>query len=1118
LVFGALLSVSLVSALSVFEPFGLSVARFPNGTLYTLANVTVQIYPDNSGGSTIYEENFTNRLINGTFAVVLGQNSTIETYMNKNYFYDLKINGVDQNFTNNTGGKNDRLPFTASRGWVNASYVNITGSGTSQLDNRLLTSILSELYTSGAAANITELRSQMSSATQNITSIILNITALNTTVNNMLTIQNGLTINLTNINASLQVTQDTLANWINISSYTKNGSSINDSLKITQDTLANWRNITGDGNYSVINITNYLFLNGTNITIFLSQTASNISGINATLSSVNVTLTNLYFDFGGLIFNQSQTNTTLYDFMPKVVANISGLNFTINSLLTFQSAITFNVSQINLTVASLQTGQSAFTINVSNINASLKITQDTLAGWTNVSATPSYTENGTNLNASLQVTQTTLANWRNVTADGNYSIINVTNYIYLNGTNLTIFFSQISSNISALNTTMQTITLDKITQNASNINLSVESLRSLVQNLNDTRLNRTEFTTYTDLATINSSNINASLQVTQSTLANWNNATTNGNYSSINVTNYIYLNGTNLTIFNAQVTSNISGMNTTQTAINSSLTQEMSARISEGLSQNTSILNLMAANSSVNLTAQASNTTLTALLGTACGAGDFVNDIGADGTPVCGTPAGGDLSGITFNVSEINKSVTNLNITLNTKLNQTIIGNFSVTGNFTPTDNITYIIGSPLNWWLNSYFWKVTLNGSDLKDILFTINDTMYNNNAESIKNATAVNTTVTNLLGTTCSAGQFVNDIASDGTPICGTPVGGGGSSDNITNADGNIYMWINKTGDNSINMFTNGSSINISGGSINLSGRIQLPNNASISGINAMYNDRNYAAIHVNGLINLPNMAFDDMSTSKPATNTVDIGAYKEFFATRVNVGGIGLTLIPGDVRGPTLTTGVSGQYSAAFINNGSGVGLLADINQTNIFSYGNISGTFVQLRAGANQIAGFETNHKIFTKESNVWGQCTVSVPTNNSNTERIFVGFTNLSLSSMLYNDTLTTDADGFTGQFIGWQFVPNISYNWRIVRRGSGAMSFTAIAAVNESRVTLKILSVNKASWIYQLFDKDLNVLAAQVPPGPISNVPLRFVAGIKTNQATARNLNIFDCKVATEGP
>src|SRR3989338_4254612 len=305
---------------------------------------------------------------------------------------------------------------------------------------------------------------------------------------------------------------------------TQNLSNLNASVKVTQDTLANWRNVNADGNYSVINVTNYIYLNGTNLTIFNAQVASNISGVNATVAGLS-----------------------------QAASNISGLNATIGNLQTADGVITANITNLN---ASLQI---AFT-NIGTLVFNLSQTNSTVYTFM-----PLITQNLSNLNASVKVTQDTLANWRNVTADGNYSVINVTNYIYLNGTNLTIFNAQVSSNISGINTSITAVQTGQsgLTANLSNVNASVVALTQTASNISGINATITTLQTIDGVLTANLTNLNASVKVTQDTLANWRNVTGDGNYSVINVTNYIYLNGTNLTIFNAQVASNISGVNAT---------------------------------------------------------------------------------------------------------------------------------------------------------------------------------------------------------------------------------------------------------------------------------------------------------------------------------------------------------------------------------------------------------------------------------------------------------------------------------------------------------------------------------------------------------------------------
>src|SRR3989338_10523800 len=124
---------------------------------------------------------------------------------------------------------------------------------------------------------------------------------------------------------------------------TQNLSNLNASLKITQDSLANWRNVTADGNYSVINVTNYIYLNGTNLTIFNAQVASNISGINTSITAVQT-------GQSGLTANLSNVNASVVA-LTQTASNISGLNATIGNLQTADWVITANITNLN---ASLQ--------------------------------------------------------------------------------------------------------------------------------------------------------------------------------------------------------------------------------------------------------------------------------------------------------------------------------------------------------------------------------------------------------------------------------------------------------------------------------------------------------------------------------------------------------------------------------------------------------------------------------------------------------------------------------------------------------------------------------------------------------------------------------------------
>ena len=61
----------------------------------TSANLTVEIYNSLSGGNLVYTENFTNGIANGSWNVMLGENSSnpLSLEFGKVYYKDYLING-----------------------------------------------------------------------------------------------------------------------------------------------------------------------------------------------------------------------------------------------------------------------------------------------------------------------------------------------------------------------------------------------------------------------------------------------------------------------------------------------------------------------------------------------------------------------------------------------------------------------------------------------------------------------------------------------------------------------------------------------------------------------------------------------------------------------------------------------------------------------------------------------------------------------------------------------------------------------------------------------------------------------------------------------------------------
>ncbi|HLD18634.1 MAG TPA: hypothetical protein VJB90_01330, partial [Candidatus Nanoarchaeia archaeon] len=177
----------------------------------------------------------------------------------------------------------------------------------------------------------------------------------------------------------------------------------------------------------------------------LSQTASNISGLNATIGNlqtadgvITANITNLnaslqiaFTNIGTLVFNLSQTNSTVYTFMPLITQNLSNLNASFQAIYT---ALISNVTALNTTTANIlsndcSAGQavqgynndgtpiciaptadlSAITINVSNINASLNTLSQTASNISGLNSTIATLQTGQGgLTANLTAVNSTI--------------------------------------------------------------------------------------------------------------------------------------------------------------------------------------------------------------------------------------------------------------------------------------------------------------------------------------------------------------------------------------------------------------------------------------------------------------------------------------------------------------------------------------------------------------------------------------------------------------------------------------------------------------------------------------------------------------------------------------
>ena len=133
-----LFSITIVSAaLNVsLSNQGSEVRVKSTGELLTLGNLTVTLWDSLTGGNIIYNETFVNAIVNGSWGVMLGENSSNPLLLEfgRIYYYDYEIDGSDVNFTNFAGETVDRQFFYSPLGDINGSdlasdfYINTTGN------------------------------------------------------------------------------------------------------------------------------------------------------------------------------------------------------------------------------------------------------------------------------------------------------------------------------------------------------------------------------------------------------------------------------------------------------------------------------------------------------------------------------------------------------------------------------------------------------------------------------------------------------------------------------------------------------------------------------------------------------------------------------------------------------------------------------------------------------------------------------------------------------------------------------------------------------------------------------------------------------------------------------
>lgn len=80
-----------------------------SGTALASADLTIQIWNSPTGGTLVFEENFTGAIVNGSWNVQLNDSTLTGLKFGKKYYKDYQIDGTDLDF-----GSNERLAWYAT--------------------------------------------------------------------------------------------------------------------------------------------------------------------------------------------------------------------------------------------------------------------------------------------------------------------------------------------------------------------------------------------------------------------------------------------------------------------------------------------------------------------------------------------------------------------------------------------------------------------------------------------------------------------------------------------------------------------------------------------------------------------------------------------------------------------------------------------------------------------------------------------------------------------------------------------------------------------------------------------------------------------------------------------
>jgi hypothetical protein len=128
-----LTSISVYAAIPVaLSDQGTEVRNKTTSALLVTGDLVVEVWDSPTGGTMIYTESFPSAIVNGSWNVMIGENTSNPLLLefDRQYYREYTINGEDADFTNSSGDVSERQLFYSPLGDVSGEDINMSANVT----------------------------------------------------------------------------------------------------------------------------------------------------------------------------------------------------------------------------------------------------------------------------------------------------------------------------------------------------------------------------------------------------------------------------------------------------------------------------------------------------------------------------------------------------------------------------------------------------------------------------------------------------------------------------------------------------------------------------------------------------------------------------------------------------------------------------------------------------------------------------------------------------------------------------------------------------------------------------------------------------------------------------